>query len=60
MWSTEEAPGVDVEYYRVLAAREAYAAEAGYSAKRTMSVMVHSKQEGEVARYSVGPAILDA
>ena len=50
-WDVAEAPGVDVEYFRVLAGQEAYAAEAGHMSRRSMSMVIHDIEQGEIARF---------
>lgn len=46
-----ELPGCTVESFRTLAAKDAWAAAAGYRAGRDMYAIVYSKEFGEVERY---------
>lgn len=46
-----ELPGCTVESFRTLAAKDAWAAGAGYRAGRDMYAIVYSKEFGEVERY---------
>lgn len=51
-------PGVSVESFRTLAAKDAYAAWGGYRAPRDMKVILLHSQHGEVGRYTVTPEML--
>lgn len=46
-----EAPGVMIESFRTLAARDAWASAAGYRSGRDMTAIVFHDQHGEVARH---------
>jgi hypothetical protein len=50
--------GARVESVRVLAAPDAYAAQEGWRSKRDMKVVIFDREYGEVARYTVNPALL--
>lgn len=56
--SKREFPGVTVETFNTLAAKDAYAANAGYRAARNMKCIVYHAEHGEVARHTVHPAML--
>ena len=56
--SVKEFAGVKCESFRVLAAADAYAANAGYRAGRDMKAIVYHKHFGEVARHTVNPRML--
>lgn len=45
-----EAPGVMIESFRTLAARDAYAAKGGYRSGRDMYAITYDKEHGEVGR----------
>lgn len=47
----KEFPGVIVEQFRTLAARDAWHAGQGYRAGRDMTLIVHHKEHGEVERH---------
>ena len=47
----KEYPGVVVEYFRTLAARDAWHASKGYRAGRDMECIVHHKEHGEIERH---------
>jgi UDP-2,3-diacylglucosamine pyrophosphatase LpxH len=49
--SVREYPGVVCESFRTLAAKDAYAAGAGYRAGRDMLGIVHHTQHGEIERH---------
>ncbi|SEL11604.1 hypothetical protein SAMN05216359_105252 [Roseateles sp. YR242] len=51
-------PGVSVESFRTLAAKDAYATWGGYRAPRDMKVILLHDQHGEVGRYTVTPEML--
>ena len=55
-----EFPGVRFESFNTLAAKDAYAANAGYRARRNMKAIVFHERHGEVARHTVHPAMLEA
>ena len=57
-WDRDEAPGVQLEYFQVLAGLEAYGAEAGYSSRRSMMAIQHHPQFGEQVRYTITPEML--
>lgn len=56
----KEFPGVSVESFGTLAAKDAYAANGGWRSRRTMTAIVIDKQYGEVARHMVHPDMLKA
>ena len=58
MWTNEEAPGVDVEYFPVLSGDEAYGLRAGYCSHKKMVAVVHDATLGEVERYAFRPEML--
>jgi hypothetical protein len=49
--TVKELPGVVCESFRTLAARDAYAAGAGYRAGRDMLAIVHHRNHGEIERH---------
>lgn len=49
--SVREYPGVLCESFRTLAAKDAYAAGAGYRAGRDMCAIIHHKDHGEIERH---------
>ncbi len=51
--------GCRVESFRVLAAADAYTANAGYRSKRDMKAIILHKTFGEVARHTVNPLMLE-
>lgn len=51
--AVQEFPGVVVEQFRTLAARDAWHAGMGYRAGRDMCLIVHHKDHGEVERHRV-------
>lgn len=53
--SLKDYPGVTVESFRTLAAKDAYASWGGYRAPRDMKCIVLDEQYGEVARHTVNP-----
>lgn len=55
-----EFPGVRFESFNTLAAKDAFAANAGYRAQRNMKAIVFHERHGEVARHTVHPAMLEA
>lgn len=57
--SLKDYPGVTVESFRTLAAKDAYASWGGYRAPRDMKCIVLHEQFGEVARHTVNPAMID-
>jgi hypothetical protein len=56
--SMKDYPGVSVESFRVLAAKDAYAHWGGYRAPRDMKCIVLHCEYGEVARHTVNPAMV--
>jgi hypothetical protein len=52
--------GCKVESFRVLPPTDAWAHGHGYRGARSMTGIVHHVEHGEVARYSVNPAMLEA
>jgi len=57
---SKEYPGGIVEYFRTLAARDAWHTAQGYRAGRDMLVIVFHKTHGEIERHRVDVAMLDA
>lgn len=55
----KEFPGVVVEYFRTLAARDAWHTGQGYRAGRDMSLIVHHKDFGEIERHTCNVARLE-
>lgn len=53
-----EFPGVSVESFGTLAAKDAYAANGGWRSRRSMTAIVLDKQHGEIARSMVRPEML--
>lgn len=58
--SVQEFPGVRFESFNTLAAKDAFAVNAGYRARRNMKCIVFHAEHGEVARHTVHPAMLEA
>ncbi|MGY3265820.1 hypothetical protein [Lysobacter sp. HA35] len=58
--SVKEYPGVSVETFGTLAAKDAYATAGGWRAARNMKCIVLHEEHGEVARHTVNPAMLKA
>lgn len=58
--SVKEFPGVSVETFGTLAAKDAYATAGGWRAARNMKCIVLHEEHGEVARHTVSPAMLEA
>lgn len=58
--SLKDHPGVTVETFRTLAAKDGYATWGGYRAPRDMKVIMYSAKHGEVGRYTVTPEMLNA
>lgn len=48
-----EEPGVLIEYFRTLAARDNYTAGAGFRSGRDMRCIVHHKEYGEIERFTM-------
>lgn len=55
-----EFPGVVLEYFRTLAARDAWHASRGYRAGRDMRCIVHHRQYGEIERHRCDIAMIDS
>ena len=55
-----ELPGLVCESFRTLAAKDAYAAGAGYRAGRDMRCIVHHRRHGEIERHRCDVAMLDS
>jgi hypothetical protein len=55
-----EQPGVLVESFRTLAARDAWATAAGYRSGRDMTSIVFHKEHGEVARHRFDVGMLES
>jgi hypothetical protein len=53
-----EIGGVDVESFRILGPTDAWAQQKGYRSKRGMTSIVFHKEDGEVGRHTVSPAML--
>ena len=58
--SFKEFPGVSVESFGTLAAKDAYAANGGWRSRRSMTAIVYDKQHGEIARSMVRPEMFEA
>lgn len=58
--SLKDHPGVTVESFRTLAAKDAYATWGGYRAPRDMKVIMLHDKHGEVGRYTVTAEMLNA
>ena len=58
--SLKDYPGVTVESFRTLAAKDAYAAWGGYRSPRDMKCIVLHEEHGEVARHTVNPRMIDS
>lgn len=58
--SLKDHPGVTVESFRTLAAKDAYATWGGYRAPRDMKVILLHRDHGEVGRYTVTAEMLKA
>lgn len=58
--SVKEFPGVTVETFRTLAAKDAYAAGYGYRAGRDMRAIVYHREHGEIERHRVDIGMLEA
>lgn len=56
--SLKEYPGVSVESFNTLAAKDAYATNGGWRSRESMQAIVLHKEHGEVARSRVTPAML--
>jgi hypothetical protein len=57
--TVKEFPGVVCESFRTLAAKDAYAAGAGYRAGRDMVCIVHHRDHGEVERHRCDVGMLN-
>lgn len=57
--SVKEYPGVRLETFNTLAAKDAWATASGYRAARNMKCIVLHAEFGEVARHTVNPAMLE-
>lgn len=57
--SLKDYPGVTVETFRTLAAKDAYAHWGGYRAPRDMKCIVLHCEYGEVARHTVTPGMVE-
>lgn len=58
--SLMEFPGCFVESFGVLAAADAYSANAGYRSKRSMKAIIFDREYGEVERHTVRPEMFKA
>jgi hypothetical protein len=56
----KEHPGVIVESFNTLAAKDAYAAAGGWRAQRNMKCIVLHDEHGEVARHTVNARMVEA
>ena len=56
--SMKDHPGVQIETFQTLAAKDAYATWGGYRAGRSMSVIMYHAKHGEVGRVKVTPEML--
>jgi hypothetical protein len=54
-----EYTGATVESHRILAPKDAWAANNGYRALQSMKAIVYHKDHGEMARYTVNPQMLE-
>lgn len=57
--SKKEFPGVSVESFNTLAAKDAYANDGGWRSGRTMQAIVLHREHGEVARSRVNSAMFE-
>lgn len=57
--SKKEYPGVSVESFNTLAAKDAYANDGGWRSGRTMQAIVLHREHGEVARSRVNAAMFE-
>lgn len=57
--TTKDYPGVKVESFRVLAAKDAWHTEKGYRTTRDMKAIILHKEYGEVGRHTFNPSMLD-
>lgn len=55
----KEYPGVLVEYFRTLAARDAWHQGQGYRAGRDMQLIVHHREYGEIERHRCDVGMMD-
>lgn len=55
--SKREYPGVSVESFNTLAAKDAYANDGGWRSARSMQAIVYHREHGEVARSKVSAAM---
>ncbi|QQP96531.1 helix-turn-helix domain-containing protein [Lysobacter enzymogenes] len=58
--SVREYPGVTVETFGTLAAKDAYATAGGWRSRRDMKCIVLHEEHGEVARHTISPDMLRA
>ena len=58
--TVKEHPGVSVESFNTLAAKDAYATAGGWRARESMKAIVLHREFGEVARHTVHPKMLAA
>jgi UDP-2,3-diacylglucosamine pyrophosphatase LpxH len=58
--SMKEYPGVTVESFGTLAAKDAYATAGGWRAKETMKAIILHRDHGEAARTTSSPAMVGA
>lgn len=57
--SKKEFPGVTVESFNTLAAKDAYATNGGWRSGRSMQAIIYHKEHGEVARSKVTAAMFE-
>lgn len=57
--SKKEFPGVSVESFNTLAAKDAFANDGGWRSARSMQAIVYHHEHGEVARSKVSAAMFD-
>lgn len=57
--ASKEYPGVIVEYFRTLAAKDAWHAGQGYRSGRDMCCIVHHKEHGEIERHRCDIAMIE-
>ena len=57
--SLKEYPGVSVESFGTLAAKDAYANDGGWRSRRSMTAIVYDRKHGEVERHMVRPDMFE-
>ena len=56
--SISEHPGVLVESFRTLAAKDAWHSSSGYRSGRDMKCIIHHKEYGEISRHTCNVAMI--